>query len=44
MQLFPSIEEQTQIVRRVEELFTFADQIERCLGVVRNVYDDNIQL
>jgi type I restriction enzyme S subunit len=26
---FPAIKEQTQIVRRVEELFTFADQIEQ---------------
>lgn len=26
---FPTIEEQTEIVRRVEELFTFADQIEQ---------------
>jgi type I restriction enzyme S subunit len=26
---FPSIQEQTEIVRRVEQLFTYADQIEQ---------------
>lgn len=33
--LFPPIEEQTEIVRRVEELFAFADQIEQRVKVAQ---------